>query len=295
VVERVRGQEPGLTELGHAADAGATAHYEDPDYYDRAYKSRRDDIAHYVRLGRLSGGPVLEYGVGTGRIALPLARAGIHVTGIDLSASMLDSLKGRLAGEPEDVRRRVRVIQGDMRTVKVAARYPLVIAAFNTFLHLYERTDVECFLDRVYRHLTPSGRFVFDVSVPHADYIGADPDKRYGSPAFRHPARGLVKYGERFHYDPIRQVLLMTLEFSPTDGTAPWAVPLTHRQFFPQELEALLHYNGFVDIVFSADFTDALPSGITDSLIVSCRRGRRSRTSAPKKQRRPARSSKAHS
>lgn len=292
MAERVRGEEPELTSLGRAGDVGAAAHYADPEYYDRAYRSRRDDVAYYVRTGRLSGGPVLEYGVGTGRIALPLARAGIAVTGVDLSPEMLAALDGHLARENEEVRARVSAVRGDMRSVRLGKRFPLVIAAFNTFLHLYDRADVERFLGRVKEHLTPNGRFVFDVSVPHADYLGADPDRRYGTPPFRHPARGMVRYGERFDYDPIRQVLLMKLEFAPMDGTPGWIVPLTHRQFFPQELEALLHYNGFVDIVSTADFTDGSPSRTTDSLVVSCRMRRSARSRASKKPVKGARSSK---
>jgi SAM-dependent methyltransferase len=271
VARRVRGQEPELKRGSGGADVGATAHYDDPDYYDKAYGSRRDDVAYYVRLARLSGGPVLEYGVGTGRIALELARAGVAVTGIDRSAPMLDGLARRLSREPPEVRRRVRVALGDMRTTRLRRRFPLVIAVFNTVLHLTERRDVEEFFARVKSHLAPGGRFVFDFSIPHADYLGADPARRFGAPRFRHPSRGVVRYGERFEYDSIRQVLRMELEFSPLDGSLPWVVPLTQRQFFPEEMDALLHYNGFTDRVWSGDFTDCPPEPGIDTLVVSCR------------------------
>jgi hypothetical protein len=157
-----------------------------------------------------------------------------------------------------------------MRRARVKRRFPLVIAPFNALLHLYERDDFERFFARVREHLAPGGRFVFDVLLPHADYLGADPNRRYGAPRFRHPTRGLVRYGERFEYDAFRQVLLMGLEFEPLDGTPPWQVPLSHRQIFPRELEALLHYNGFGDIVWSGDFTDGPPEPGASSLVVSC-------------------------
>ncbi len=273
-----------VLDFGRAGDAGATSHYDDAAYYDQAYRSRRDDVAYYVRLGRLLGGPVLEYGIGTGRIALPLARAGIEVVGVDSSREMLAGLERRLAREPDDIRRRVTRRRGDMREVRLRRRFPLVIAPFNVVQHLYERTDVEAFLARVREHLAPSGRFVFDVLVPHARDLGADPAKRYGAPRFRHPtAGGLVRYGERFDYDAIRQVLLVTMEFEPLDGQRGFAVPLTHRQFFPRELEALLHYNGFGDLVITADFTDGPPELDAQSLVFNCRAvpGRRSRSSRP--------------
>lgn len=260
-----------ISSLGKAGDPGATAHYEDPTYYDQAYADRRDDVSYYVRLGRLSGGPVLEYGVGTGRVALALARAGIEVTGVDASAEMLAGFREKLRAEPREVRRRVKVVRGDMRTAALRRRFPLVIAPFNTLQHLYDRADMEGFLARVRAHLSPWGRLVFDVLSPHADYLGADPEKTFGAPRFRYPGRGVVRYRERFEYDPFRQVLLMELEFRPESGAPAWRTPLTHRQWFPQELEAMLHYNGFGDIVWSENFTDAPPSARVESLLVSCR------------------------
>src|SRR5690242_7850487 len=112
--------------LGRAGDVGSCAHYDDPSYYTLAYEERADDIAFYVRLAREVEGPVLEYGVGNGRIALPIARAGADVWGIDLSAPMLADLKARLGKEPRDVQRRLRLAQGDMREVRLRKRFPLV-------------------------------------------------------------------------------------------------------------------------------------------------------------------------
>lgn len=263
---------PARPQYGRAGDQGATAHYGDPAYYDQAYADRRGDVAYYVRLGTAARGPVLEYGVGTGRIAVELARAGVSVTGVDLSTPMLDRLRARLLGEPRGVQTRIKIVRGDMRTVRLRSRFPLVIAPFNTLQHLYDRADMEQFLARVRAHLAPGGEFVFDVLVPHADYLGADPERTFGAPRFRYPGAGVVRYRERFEYDAIRQVLLMELEFRPESGSAPWTTPLTHRQWFPQELEALLHYNGFGDLRFSGNFTDAAPTHETESLVVRCRR-----------------------
>ena len=91
-------------------EAGSFAHYEDPAYYSAIYASRIDDVAYYVSLARAAEGPVLEYGIGNGRIALPLARHGVDVVGIDHSAPMLADLRARLAREPSDVRARVRFV-----------------------------------------------------------------------------------------------------------------------------------------------------------------------------------------
>jgi SAM-dependent methyltransferase len=263
-----------LRQLGRVGDRGALAHYADPAYYTKTYAARRHDVEYYVALARCSGGPVLEYGIGNGRIAIPMARAGIEVVGVDLSRPMLRSLTDRLRTASRRVRERLTFVHGDMRSVRLGRRFALVLATFNTILHLYELADVEQFLSRVREHLAPGARFVFDFSVPSAVDLARTPDKSYGSPRLRDPSTGkLVRYAERFEYDSLRQILLIRMEFNPVDGSRSWTVPLTHRQFFPQEMHALLLHNGFDDIVWSADFTDQLPGPDVDSLVVSCRVG----------------------
>lgn len=259
-----------IDELGRVGDEGALAHYLDPAYYTKTYQSRRHDVDFYVRLAR-EYRHVLEYGVGNGRIALPMARAGVKVFGVDLSRSMLADLEAKLEREPKQVRARVELWHGDMRQVKLDQRFPLVIAPFNCVLHLYERSDIEAFFARVREHLAEDGRFVFDFSLPRPEDLSRDPDKAYGAPRYKDPTTGkLVRYAERFEYDAWRQLLLVRMQFTP-EGEPTRVVPLTHRQFFPREMEALLHYNGFVDIEFTADFGDAPADRYTDSVVVSCR------------------------
>lgn len=263
-----------LEELGTVGDAGALAHYSDPAYYTKTYGNRRHDVEYYVRAAKKSRGPVLEYGIGNGRVALAAARAGIEVFGVDLSKSMLDDLAQKLAEAPEKVRARVAFKHGDMRTLRLGRRFPLVIAPFNTVLHLYEREDFEAFLARVREHLEPGGELLFDFSVPQPGDLARDPERWFGAPRIRHPSSGeLVRYDERFDYDPFRQLLLITTRFSPEKGR-PWSIPLTHRQLFPREVEALLHYNGFTDLEFTADFGDMPADKYTDSCVVRCCRKR---------------------
>jgi hypothetical protein len=143
-----------------------------------------------------------------------------------------------------------------MRRAKLHRRFPLVIATFNTVLHLYVRQDVEAFLARVREHLAPGGRFVADLSVPPLAELARDPAQAFHAPRFMHPtARVVVKNRERFDYDPARQVLFVSMEFEPLgDPGGVWMTPLAHRQFFPQEWAMLLHYNGFAVERVDGDF-----------------------------------------
>lgn len=257
-------------------DAGTSAHYEDPAYYAQTYAGRLDDVRYYVDLAAASGGPVLEYGCGNGRITIPIAREGVSITGVDRSAPMLGDLRERLRRQSPEVAARVTLRRGDMRRARIGRRFALVICPFNAFLHLYTRADVEAFLARAAEHLAPSGELVFDVSMPEPSELARDPSRAYATPRFRYPGDpgkggGVVRYTERFDYDKLRQVLFVSMEFSPVDGGDPWMTPLAHRQFYPQELEALLHYNGFRITAQRGDFTEEPATRDSSTLILHCR------------------------
>jgi SAM-dependent methyltransferase len=260
-------------------EAGSRAHYEDAAYYASLYKNRIDDVQFYVDLARKRGGPVLEYGVGNGRIALPVARHGVAVVGIDHSPAMLADLKARLSREPADVRARVTAHRGDMRSKRLRKRFPLVTCPFNAALHLYTRPDIERFLARVREHLAPGGTFVCDLSVPVFEDLLRDPARAYKAPRFKHPTTGdVVRYVEHFDYDRARQVLFVAMEFEPMGPSGSrdkaWMTPLAHRQFFPQEWEALLHYNGFEVEKVEGDFHGG-PLDRTSDVMVWYARARR--------------------
>jgi len=255
-------------------EAGSLAHYADPAYYTSTYARRIDDVAFYVSLAQRARGAVLEYGVGNGRIALPMARHGVDVVGVDHSAPMLADLRARLRREPSEVRARVRVVRGDMRRARMKRRFPLVICPFNAALHLYTRADVERFLSRVRDHLSPGGRFVVDLSMPSLHDLAREPSRPHHAPRFRHPTSGtLVKNRERYDYDPVRQVLFVSMEFEALDDPQDaWMTPLAHRQFFPCEWEALLQYNGFVVLRVEGDFQGGPLTKESDVMVWHARR-----------------------
>lgn len=249
-------------------EAGSRAHYEDAAYYHSRYRTQDDDVRYYVALAKKRGGAVLELGAGNGRIALPIARAGLSVTGVDHTRPMIDDARTRLQAESAEVRARTKFVVGDIRSVRLKKRFPLVLATFNTVLHLYRRRDVERFLATVKAHLAKGGLFVADLSTPEPKDLARSPERAYRAPSFDHPTRGPVRYEERFDYDRVRQVLFMSMHFVPkADESAAFMTPLAHRQFFPQEWEALLHYNGFRTVRVDGDFEGG-PLGQESDLMV---------------------------
>jgi SAM-dependent methyltransferase len=137
--------------------------------YDPWSRTVVEDVTFYVEQALQAGGPVLELGVGTGRIAVPVASAGVSVLGVDTSAGMLAVAQERaeLAGVTELVELR----QGDMRNPPVEGVFPLVAIPFRSLLHMETDVDRRAALQAVRKHLAPAGRFVFDVFTPAADDI----------------------------------------------------------------------------------------------------------------------------
>jgi SAM-dependent methyltransferase len=238
---------------GHVPDleAGTREHYEDAVLYDYEYRRRRSDTTFYRNLARRLRAPwVLDLACGSGRLALPLARDGRTVVGLDLSHAMLVRCVARRARLGQAARQRLHLIEADMRRFALRQRFPLIVCAFNAFEHLYTRVDVAACLRAVRTHLAPGGRFAFDVQNPDLRWLTRDPDRHWGRTRFRHPKSGVrLEYTTNHIYDPISQIAVIRFHYRPVDGPQsdepPRSVLLTQRKFFPAELEALLAANGF--------------------------------------------------
>ncbi len=144
-------------------------------YYDAAYDAKADlvDLDFYLDLAKKNGGPVLEIGCGTGRVLTPIARAGLDIWGVDVSAAMLAILKQKIRVEPEAVKARVRVAEGDMRRFDLGVQFPLAIMPFRAMQHMATVDDQIAALATAKRHLSGDGLLVFDVFNPKLDLIAA--------------------------------------------------------------------------------------------------------------------------
>ena len=239
------------------------ARFYDGDYEAAGYDR---DVPFYVELARESGGPVLEMGCGTGRVLLPVARAGIEIVGVDGSEKMLERLESRLAEEPEAVRRRVRLLQGDIRTIHADGEFALVTAPFRVVQHLLEREDQRAWLRNVARHLRrePPGALVFDVFQPDYGLIAESPilsvDVEREDPATGRTVRRVA----RAHHHPESQLFEVGFEWlvEGEDGeeTTEGQVETVARWFTRPELELLLEIEGFEVQDFWGDF-DRTPFG----------------------------------
>jgi len=168
--------------------------------YDPWSASVIEDISFYVEEALASGGPVVELGVGTGRIAIPTAMAGVHVIGVDSSAGMLAvcTQRAREAGVSEllDLRR------GDLRAPPVTERVRLVTCPFRAFLHLASDEERLEALAAARELLEPGGRLVFDVFAPSPEDI----EETHGRWIEREPG-----IDERADWDLVAQTLTLSV------------------------------------------------------------------------------------
>ena len=139
--------------------------------YDPWSASVTEDIDFYVEEALAAGEPVVELACGTGRIAVPIAEAGVRVIGIDGSPAMLDVARerARAAGVEEllDLR------HGDLREPPVAERVQLVLVPFRSLLHMTTDAERRRALAAVFSLLEPGGRLVFDVFAPSKEDVEA--------------------------------------------------------------------------------------------------------------------------
>jgi SAM-dependent methyltransferase len=137
--------------------------------YDPWSRSVVEDISFYVEEAGRSGGPVVELGVGTGRVAIPIAAAGIRVIGVDSSRGMLEVAAEQARKAGVDTLLDLRL--GDLRDPPVDEQVPLVTCPFRAFLHLQGEGDRPRALHSAYKLLRPGGRLIFDVFTPGDDDI----------------------------------------------------------------------------------------------------------------------------
>lgn len=180
-----------------------------------------------------AGGRAVEFAVGTGRVAIPLAEAGVQVSGIELSHAMI----ARLRDKDGD---RIPVVQGDMIGASAGTGFALAFLVCNTIANLLTQDEqIECFRNAA-RHLEPGGRFVIELWVPQLRSLAPGHD---GTLEVSEPGYLLVDT-----YDTLRQhVVSHHVRFAPDIDGGPEAVlaRTPHRYVWPSELDLMARLAGF--------------------------------------------------
>ncbi len=147
------------------------------EVYDSVYSYVTEDIPFYIDEARSAGGSVLELGCGTGRVAIPIAQAGIEIVGLDSSPAMLEVARRKAERAPGA--RGLRLVEADMRDFSFDEMFGLVIVPFRGFLSLLSVEDQVQTLANVRAHLAPGGKLAFNIFVPDLNMLVQEGDVAY--------------------------------------------------------------------------------------------------------------------
>ena len=216
--------------------------FRDPVTYDLECDDFDEDFPLIDEWAARLGSPLLDLACGTGRMAIRLAAQGYEVTGVDLIPEMIAHGKKKAAAKDVSVNWQV----ADAREFQVGQQFPFIFMLMNAFQFLLTRTDYEALFARVREHLSPDGYFLFETRNPNPrnlQQVRNPEGQRYTL-----PDGGTLITTEQQIYDPLTQIqhYTGTRTFNHADGQQEEkTLRVALRYIYPQEMEALLHYNGF--------------------------------------------------
>ena len=204
--------------------------YRDGAHFDRMWG--KGYFEFWLDQARISGGPILELGCGTGKLSIPLAEAGFSVTGLDSSSALLEFA----ASKNSDV----RWVEGDMRDFDLGENFALIMLPSNNLGHLHTPQDFANCIQCAKRHLKPGGVLVIDVFVPNLERLLSSGRGEYTLDEYDDPdGRGSVRITARSRYEASTQIV-RTTTFRKIAGQPDVIGSLDLKMYFPRELEALV-------------------------------------------------------
>lgn len=248
----------------------ALSFYSEPRLYDLVignYASG-DLLQFYRQQAERYGEPVLELACGSGRLTIPLARAGINISGLDLSEEMLNLARSKAAEAGVNV----RFLQGDMRSFELGETFKLICIPAQSLSHLHTRGEVETCFAAVRRHLADEGRFLIELFNPSLPMLARETAIRHPVGRYKDPAKGSeMLVTEQVRYDAASQINHLRWFFREEGSDEETILSFEMRQFFPEEIDALLWYNGFrIEHKYGSHQAEEFSSASSKQLIV-CR------------------------
>ncbi|MBI4721665.1 MAG: class I SAM-dependent methyltransferase [Candidatus Stahlbacteria bacterium] len=215
--------------------------YRNGRYYDIQNKDFVDDISFYLHKIKNYGEPVLELACGTGRITIPMAEQGIQITGLDISEPMLAQAKRK--AERIDI----EWVKADCRDFKLSKKFNLIFVPFNSIAHIHDLESIKSCLSYVKMHLKDNGRFIIDIFNPCLNILTRDPSNRYPVAEYPDPdGKGNVVITENNVYDSATQINYIKWYYKIGNQAKEIVEELNLRMFYPQEIDAILYYNGLM-------------------------------------------------
>ena len=214
-------------------------------FYDLDHDAVTDDIDFYVNMARRTGSPLLELGVGTGRVAIPLVKAGFEVVGVDSSAAMLARAEAKAVAAGASG---LRLVRADVRDLDLERRFALAFSALGSFMHFLTPSDQMRALLAGYRHLKVGGLLVVDLPKPELEAWGQAHGELLHEWTQPEPSGGFISKLSSYYLEPPRQWQHVTHFYDRvalSGEVRRTVVSFALRYCFPFEMELLLERCGY--------------------------------------------------
>jgi SAM-dependent methyltransferase len=247
--------------------------YDFPELYDLLFDQLDFDLPYWIGKAGAAGGPVLEVGCGSGRLLLPIAKAGVDIEGLDASRAMIRRLKAKAAAAGLPVRTKT----ADMRDFSMGRRYALVFCAFNGFAHCETVADQIACLKACRRHLEPGGAVAVHMTYPGPAYWLEPEGKAVLELETPLPGGGKLELWDDRRKDPVAQKQESTMEIREFDGAGGKVETRTfhavQRWVYRFELELLFAAAGFARCEFYGGFDEKALGSPEDQMVAWAFRG----------------------
>lgn len=214
-------------------------------YYDLEYGHKENDLDFYLDMAEHFDSPVLEIGVGTGRVALDLALNGFEVFGVDNSRQMLDIAENKLGHFKKKLKAPVHLLCADMRDFSLQQKFTLAIIPFRAFLHNMTLQDQLDTLKNIKRHLKPQGMLALDLFVPLYSVMAQKEWHDKVEPHELAESGSGVSIDILVQHQPELQLLTIQNTYNDKAGKESHTATMKYRYIFRYEMEALLYAAGY--------------------------------------------------
>ena len=244
------------------------------EYLDIFYSTApKNDLIFYFNFCKNFGGNILEFGAGTGRISIPIARSGMKITAIDISQNMLNQLSKKIYGE--SFAKKIKLIHGYMKEIKLNERFSLVIIPARTLLLEDNEKDQIKVLENAKRHLKKSGRIIFDVYFPDQKMINSNKDEEFLLGVYKDIKNDFryVMTGKNY-FDKKTQINYCKQYLEKIDSSGKVVnkilLPVKTRYLYPEQVITLCEKSGLTLLNYYGDFNYGEINENSDDMVFIC-------------------------